>query len=81
MLSVLLAIFSIEMIAGTPIVSPLSDVPSPGLNDPIQRAEAEDFVRFNGVTKQEIDEYNRLSKYCKYHLFYRLHNTIKPCVI
>ena len=50
------------MISGTPIVSPLSAPPSPDLNDPVQRAEAENFARMNGVTKEEVDEYNRMSK-------------------
>ena len=50
------------MISGSPIVSPLSAPPSPDLNDPVQRAEAENFARMNGVTKEEVDEYNRMSK-------------------
>jgi hypothetical protein len=48
--------------SGTPIVSPLSAPPSPDLSDPVQRAEAEDFAKTNGVTKEEVDEYNRMSK-------------------
>lgn len=60
--SVLMVICSIQMISGTPIVSPLSAPPSPDLSDPVQRAEAEDFARLNGVTKEEVDEYNRMSK-------------------
>lgn len=61
-LNVLLVICFIQMISGAPIVSPLSAPPSPDLNNPINRAEAEDFARINSVTKEEVDEYNRMSK-------------------
>lgn len=31
-------------------------------DDPSQRDEADEFMRSNGVTKEEIEEYNRMSK-------------------
>lgn len=30
--------------------------------DPNQRAEADEFMRTNGVTQEEVDEYHRISK-------------------
>lgn len=56
------------LVAASPIVR--LDQPSqqpeihsqPDLNDPRVRAEANEFMRSQGVTQDEIDEYNRLSK-------------------
>lgn len=53
-----------------PIVEPAEPIPfgqisertGSQLDDPNQREEADEFIRSNGVTKEEIEEYNRISK-------------------
>jgi hypothetical protein len=65
--SLLLLVCFIQMASFSPIVEPVlpqnfalstADV---GFN-PNQRSEADEFIRSNGVTSEEIQEYNRLSK-------------------
>ncbi|XP_046445313.1 uncharacterized protein LOC124194949 [Daphnia pulex] len=63
--TLLLLVCCIQMASFRPIVEPPqkfapSTADDAGFN-PNQRSEADDFIRSNGVTGEEIQEYNRLS--------------------
>lgn len=54
-----------QMATSLPIVEPFLSHQSPQLGrpefDPNQRADADEFMRSNGVTQEEIEEYHRMS--------------------
>ena len=73
----LLLALSVDFVTSVPIAAPAFEwqaqtVQSAAVEfDPNQRAEVEDFIESNGITGQDIEEYQRMSKLTRFFKFHQ----------